>query len=180
MTIMLLLVGLLWRVHMHYQKAAKQLGRGLDGAEPVAQQFLAASVRRALLTAIIPVDEINRAVLRSVAFARTISPNTTAVHVSMNRDEAQELKERWEESIPDVPFVVVDSPYRSLVQPLIAYFDALTHTLPDELVIVVLPQFVTRWPWERFLHNQLALRLKKALANRPNTIIVDVPFRFEE
>jgi len=66
------------------------------------------------------------------------------------------------------------------VPPILAYLDAISHSKPSALITVVLPEFVTRWPWERFLHNQLALRLKKALAMRPNTIIVDVPYHFEE
>ena len=62
-----------------------------------------------------------------------------------------------EESVLDVPFVILDSPYRSLVEPILAYVDALGRTRPSESITVVLPEFVTRWPWHRFLHNQLAL-----------------------
>jgi hypothetical protein len=131
-------------------------------------------------TVIIPVDEINLAVLRTAAYARSISSNTTAVHIALNREEAEKLREQWELSVPDVPFVIVDSPYRSLVQPLLAYIDAVNRTRPDHTVTVVLPEFVPRWPWERLLHNQLALRLKKALLTRPNTVIVEVPFHFIE
>ena len=62
----------------------------------------------------------------------------------------------------------------------LAYMDALNRTRPGQVVTVVLPEFLPRWPWERLLHNQLALRLKKALITRPNTVIVDVPFHFQE
>jgi len=180
MSIMGLLVLILWRVHSHYKKASRLLGQGLDGAGPVTQQYLSAAAGNAAQTVIIPVDEINLAVLRTAAYARSISPNAIAVHVAVNREDAEELRRRWEYSVPDVPFVTVDSPYRSLVQPLLAYLDALTRTRPGQMVTVVLPEFVPRWPWERLLHNQLALRLKKALITRPNTVIVDVPFHFQE
>jgi hypothetical protein len=180
MTIMGLLVLILWQVYSHYGKAARLLGQGLDGAGPVAQQYFGAAARNVAQTVIIPVDEINLAVLRTAAYAKSISSNTTAVHIALNREEAEKLREQWELSVPDVPFVIVDSPYRSLVQPLLAYIDAVNRTRPDHTVTVVLPEFVPRWPWERLLHNQLALRLKKALLTRPNTVIVEVPFHFIE
>ncbi len=79
----------------------------------------------------------------------------------------------------DVPLVVVESPFRSLVAPVIAYIDALDRSQPGQMVTVVLPEFITRWPWQRFLHNQLALRLKKVLVDRPNTVVVDVPYHLQ-
>jgi hypothetical protein len=180
MAIMLVLIVALWRIRAGYLKASRFLGQGLDGAGPVTEQYFSAAAGNAAQTVIIPVDEINRAVLRTAAYARSISPYTTAVHVAVNHEEAEELRRRWEESVPDVPLVTVDSPYRSLVQPLLAYIDALDSTRPEQMITVVLPEFVPRWPWERLLHNQLALRLKKALLTRPNTVIVDVPFHFPE
>lgn len=182
MAIMFVLILVLWCIHAAYTKAARLLGHGLDGTGPVTQQYLGASAKNVAQTVIIPVDEINLAVLRTAAYARSISPspNTTAVHVAMNRDDAEYLREQWERSVPDVPFVIVDSPYRSLIQPLLAYIDAVNRMKPDQTVTVVLPEFVPRWPWERLLHNQLASRLKKALLSRPNTVIVEVPFHFPE
>jgi hypothetical protein len=180
MAIMLVLVLVLWRIRTHYTKASRQLGRGLDSAAPVTQQFFGAAAKNVAQTVVIPVDEINLAVLRTVAYARSISPNTTAVHVSLNRDEAEELRRKWEESVPDVPFVVVDSPYRSLVEPFLAYVNALDRTRPGQIITVVLPEFVPRRPWERLLHNQLALRLKRALLSRHNVVLVDVPYHFTE
>jgi amino acid transporter len=180
MAIMLVLILLLWRIRSGYTKASGLLGQGLDGAGPVTQQYFSAAASNAAQTVIIPVDEINRAVLRTAAYARSISPNATALHIAVNRDEADALRRQWEASIPDIPFVTVDSPYRSLIQPILAYIDALDRTRPDQIITVVLPEFVPRWPWERLLHNQLALRLKKALLTRPNTVIVDVPFHFPE
>jgi amino acid transporter len=180
MAIMLVLIVLLWRIRSGYTKASRFLGEGLDGAGPVTQQFFRSAASNSAQTVIIPVDEINRAVLRTAAYARSISPNATAVHVAVNHDDAEELRREWELSVPGIPFVTVDSPYRSLIQPLLAYIDAVDKTRPDQMVTVVLPEFVPRWPWERVLHNQLALRLKKALLTRPNTVIVDVPFHFPE
>jgi hypothetical protein len=175
MAMMGLLALVLWQIGRHYADAASQLGRGLSGAEPVADFFYVASAGRPQ-TVIVPIDEINRAVLRTVAYARTLSRNATAIHVTDEHEAAEALRSRWEESVPDVPLVVVESPYRSLVEPIIAYVEALDRMQPNQMVTVVLPEFIPKHFWQRLLHNQLSLRLKKALVNRPNTVIVDVPY----
>jgi hypothetical protein len=117
-------------------------------------------------------------VLRTLAYARTLSKNAVAVHVVDEREAGEEFRQAWEESIPDVPLVIVDSPYRSLVQPLLAYIDGMDRTAPNQVVTVVLPEFVPKHFWQKFLHNQLAQRLKEALIKRPNTAIIEVPFHF--
>ena len=91
----------------------------------------------------------------------------------------ERLKEQWEESVPDVPLVLVESPYRSLVEPLLIYIEALDRTQPNQMVTVVLPEFVPKHFWQRFLHNQLALRLKKALMDRANTVVAEVPYHLQ-
>jgi hypothetical protein len=75
-----------------------------------------------------------------------------------------------------VPLVIVESPYRALLPPLLAYIDALDRQDPRRPITVVLAEFVPRRPWEYLLHNQTALRLKLHLFFRPNTIVVDVPY----
>jgi hypothetical protein len=146
-------------------------------AEDVAASFYGASAGR-LQTVIVPVDEINRAVLRTLAYARTLSQGAVAVHVTDDREAAERFREEWDESIPDVPLVIVESPYRSLVEPLLAYIDGIDRTQTNHMVTVVLPEFVTKHFWERYLHNQLSERLKDALVKRPNTAIIEVPYHF--
>ncbi len=125
---------------------------------------------------LVPVDEINRAVLRTVDYARTMSPSVTALHVTDDVEAAQKLRDEWEASVLDVQLVIIDSPYRSFVAPVISYIDALNRTDPGQYVTVVLPEFRTAWPWQRFLHNQSARRLKNALLDRPNTVVTEVPY----
>jgi hypothetical protein len=175
MSAMGILFQLLWAVYRHYGDASRQLGRGLRAAEGVAQQFYAASAGRSQ-TVIVPVDEINRAVLRTIAYARTLSPHAVAVHVTDEFENAEALRQQWENSIPDTPLVVVESPYRSFIEPLLAYIEGMDRTQPNQMVTVVLPEFVPKRFWQRFLHNQLAVRLKQALVNRPNTVVVEVPY----
>ena len=85
--------------------------------------------------------------------------------------------------MPGVLLVIVESPYRALIEPVIAYLDVLENTWPADreaaLTIVVLPEYVARHWWERLLYNQSAMRLKAALVGRERTVIADVPYRRE-
>lgn len=175
---MIVLLGVLWVIRSHYADAERQLGRGLTGSAPVADYFYGVSAGRPQ-TVIVPVDEINRAVLQTVAYARTLSTNATAIHVTDEREKADALRAQWEESVPDVPLVVVDSPYRSIVEPIMAYIDAMDRAQPNQMVTVVLPEFVPKYFWQHFLHNQLSSRLKRALVDRRNTVVVDVPYHLQ-
>jgi len=173
--VMLAVALLLWRIRNHYKDAEMQLGLGLTTTAGTTERAYAAGAGR-IQSVIIPVDRIDRAVLRTVAYARSISPNAVAVHVTDERESADELKRHWEQAIPDTPLHVVESPYRSLVEPIVAYVEGLDRTRPGGLVTVVLPEFVPKHFWQKPLHNQLSARLKKALINRPNTVVIDVPY----
>jgi hypothetical protein len=176
--IMTVLALLLWRIRQHYKDAEEQLGLQSMSPQGVAQgALLAASDRQQ--SVIIPVDRIDRSVLKTVAFARTISPSAVAVHVTVERATAEALRRQWEQSIPDTRLVVVESPYRSLVAPIVAYIEGIDRTRPGGTIIVVLAEFVPKHFWQKFLHNQLSKSLKKALINRPNTVVVDVRYHFD-
>ncbi len=114
---------------------------------------------------------------------RSIAPDVRAVLISDEPEEAVKLRERWERQIPDVPLVIVESPYRALVGPMLAYLDVLTQTWPDDkeepITFVVIPEYVARSWWERILYNQSANWLRAALIGRPHTVVVNVPYRPE-
>jgi amino acid transporter len=176
--IMVVVALVLWRIREHYKDAERQLGLGADSAEDMAHRGYTASAATHQ-SVIIPVDRIDRSVLRTVAFARTISPAAVAVHVTDERVAAEELRKQWEDALPDTRLVIVESPYRSLVEPILAYIEGLDRTRPGGNVIVVLAEFVPKHFWQKFLHNQLSQRLKKALIDRPNTVVVDVRYHFD-
>jgi hypothetical protein len=90
--------------------------------------------------------------------------------------EGELLRRQWEEWVPDVPLVIVESQFGSFIEPLIAYLDALQHSQSEGFLTVVLPELVPKQAWKRLLHNQLSSRLKKALESRSNTLIATVPF----
>jgi hypothetical protein len=130
---------------------------------------------------VIPVNGINRAVIQAVVFGQTISRDLRAVFVTEDPDEGEALRERWERQIPNVPLVIVESPYRALTGPVLAYLDVLDQAWPPDrpapVTIVVLPEYVARHWWDRLLYNQTAKRLKQALLGREHTVVADVPYR---
>jgi len=129
---------------------------------------------------VVPVSRLDRTAARAVAFARSLSGNVTAVHVSETTGEAQDFWRQWEAWDTGIPLVIVESPYRSLLPPLLGYIDALASSDPNEPIAVVVAEFVPRHFWQNFLHNQAALRLKMHLLSRPNTVVINVPSHVAE
>lgn len=133
---------------------------------------------------VIPVPTLNRAVVQAVNVGRSISDDVRAVYISDAPDDAAAMRAEWDRRVPGVPLVVVESPYRALVGPLIAYLDVLDrggasdHDAP--ITFIVVPEYVARNWWERILYNQSSKRLRKALLGRPNTVVVNVPYRRED
>jgi amino acid transporter len=130
---------------------------------------------------VIPVNGINRAVVQAVTFGRTLATDVRAVYVTEDPEAGETIRKKWERQVPDVPLVIVESPYRALVGPLTAYLDVLDLAWPPDkeapITIVVLPEYVARHWWDRLLYNQSAKRLKSALVGREHTVIADVPYR---
>ena len=131
--------------------------------------------------AVVPVNGINRAVVQAVTFARTVAEDVRAVYVTEDTADAENIRRRWEQQLPGVPLVIVESPFRAIVEPFIAYLDVLAETWPPDreapITIVVLPEYVAKRWWDRILYNQTAKRLKAAIVGREHTVIADVPYR---
>jgi hypothetical protein len=129
---------------------------------------------------VVPVNRLDRATLYALSFARSIATEVVAVHVADGPEDAADMRRRWDRWAGGVPLAIVESPYRVLIAPLIAYIDALDRQDPSRTVVVVLPEFVPRHFWEYLLHNQSALRLKLRLFFRRNTIVADVPYHLDQ
>jgi amino acid transporter len=129
---------------------------------------------------IVPLARLDRPARRALAFARTISPHATAVHITNDPNTAEQLREHWGSLAGPMELVVVESPYRALVGPLLRYMDAIQSLHPNRPIVVVLAEVVPRHWWENLLHNQTSLRLKLRLFGRKNTIVADVPFHLED
>ncbi len=132
---------------------------------------------------VVPVNGINRSVVQAVNFGRTIASDVRAIFVTEDTEEGERLRRDWQRQIPGVPLVIVESPYRALVGPVVAYLDVLDRAWPPDkeapITVVVLPEYVARRWWDRVLYNQAAKRLKRALVGREHTVIADVPYRRE-
>jgi amino acid transporter len=132
---------------------------------------------------IVPIPGLNRAAVQAVRVGRSIAHDVEAVLVSDDPAEAARVRIAWEQQLPWVPLTVVESPYRALVAPLLAYLDVLDQAgKPGEespVTFVVIPEFVARSWWERVLYNQSARRLRSALLGRRHTVVVNVPYRRE-
>ncbi len=127
-------------------------------------------------TVVVPIGELNQITLRTLNYARTLSDDVTAVHVNDNLESIAALREKWDELKIDLPLVVVETPYRSVIAPLLTYIDLVDRRRDDDTITVVIPEFVaTRW-WQHLLHNQTALRMKGALLLRPGIVVTSVPY----
>jgi amino acid transporter len=164
------------QVRAHYQKVAQQLS--LRGLPPSLKPSPSPRV-------VIPVSGVHRGIFDAINFARSISSDVTAVYVELEPGAGQRIHEKWEHWWLDVPLVILPSPYRSVIGPLLDFLDETDQQHNDgQLATVVLPEFIpARW-WENLLHNQTAWLIKAALLYRRRHLgfqrtIIDVPYHLK-
>jgi amino acid transporter len=164
------------QVRAHYRKVAQQLS--LRGLPPSLEPSPSPRV-------VIPVSAVHRGIFDAINFARSISRDVTAVYVELEPGAGQRIREKWEHWWSDVPLVVLPSPYRSVLGPLLDFLDETDRQHSDgQLATVVLPEFIpARW-WENLLHNQTAWLIKAALLYRRRHLgfqrtIIDVPYHLK-
>jgi amino acid transporter len=163
------ITGIFLLIHRHYSRVAAQL-------RIVAGQLPPAKIEQLVL---VPIDDVNYASLRAISFARTVAPQPVVLHISTNAERAEKVRQKIALYAPDVKFVIIDSPYRAFVRPLIAYIDAVHSQRPSAFVTIVLPEFITAHWWEGFLHNRTAARLRSTFEKHPNVAVVLVPYLLE-
>jgi hypothetical protein len=151
----------------HYEDVAAQLSlEGLDVEPPMRH------------TVLVVVGDLHRGVVRAVQYARTLATGAAVRAVFVETDPAKtaKLEEKWARWGLGVPLVILNSPYRSLLRPLVEYLDVLQAQGDDHMVTVVIPEFLPGKWWQHILHNQTALLIKGTLLFRKNTVVVDVPY----
>jgi hypothetical protein len=164
------LVLIFFQIHHHYKRLAKQLSLDAFGAP--------ARVGRHRV--ILPIGGVHRGSLAALAFARALSDDVTAVYISIDPVEAEKVRLKWETWGGGVRLVVLDSPYRLLVEPLLAYLgQIIALRQPDEMISIVVPQFVPKHWWANALHTQTALTLRMALMFKRDIVIMEVPYQVE-
>jgi amino acid transporter len=165
-----LLVILFYAIHKHYLDVAKQLSMdGLEHLRPIKHNV------------VVPISGLHRGVLTALEYAKSIARdnNVTAVYVDFEEEATVKLREKWERLGVGVKLVVLPSPYRELTRPLLKYIKRVGRHEHDDLITVVLPEFIpARW-WQHVLHNQSSLLLKGALLFKKGVIVTSVPYHLE-
>jgi amino acid transporter len=165
-----LLVAMFRAVYHHYQEVARQLTmEGIEKLRPIRHEV------------IVPISGIHRGVIRALEYAKSIAPDhVTAVYIDLDEEATKKLREKWNQWGAGVELVVLASPYRSLVRPLTRYIDRIRRQHDNDMLTVVLPEFVpARW-WHQLLHNQSSLLLKGALLFKKGVIVTSVPYHLEK
>ena len=163
------LVLLFRAIHKHYVLVANQLStNGLGPLRPIKH------------TVIVPISGIHRGVVSALQYARSIaSDRVQAVYVDFEEDATASLKDKWERWGAGIQLVVLPSPYRELTRPLLRHINRLAKENADDIITVVLPEFIpARW-WQHALHNQSSLLLKGSLLFKRGVIVTSVPYHLE-
>jgi len=164
-----LIVMLFKATHRHYKHVAAELT--LKGYEPQA---------RVHNTVLIPIGGLQRAVVEALRYAETLSDDVRAIYVDVNPAQTEQLRRDWAAWGGRVRLVVLPSPFRSLMEPLLEYIEQSADEQSNDYVTVILPEFVpARW-WQHLLHNQTSLLIKGALLFRRNIVVTSVPFHLSK
>ena len=160
-----LIILALRRIHNHYDHFAREVA--YNGQAPF--MFLHHTV-------VVPVNGITKPTAGALVYATTISEDVRAVYVEVDPDTSAELRRKWTEWDIGVELVVLESPYRSILRPLVSYVDDLTTRDEADLVTVVVPEIVPRSWFGHLLHNKTALFIRTAFLFRPNVVVTAVPY----
>ncbi len=125
---------------------------------------------------LVPIGSLQRAVVKALRYASTMSSDVRAVYVEIDPSFTKTMRDQWAEWGQGVELVILESPYRSLMEPLLEYIEQAQRADPGGYVTVILPEFVPHRLWQHLLHNQHALLIKGALLFKPNVVVTSVPF----
>jgi amino acid transporter len=127
-------------------------------------------------TVLLLVPRLHRGILEAIIYATSITKDCRALHVVLSPEAASAIKEEWKQFGADIPLVILESHYRSLIEPITEYIDQMLAEDPNRIITVIVPQAVLKHWWQNLLHNNLALRLKIELASRKNVVITNVRY----
>lgn len=164
------MVMIFFAIHRHYKNLAASLKLKRD------QPRMHLKRHRVIL----PISSVNEGTLMGLHYARLLSDDVTAVYVSMDSEETESVQKKWEIWGEGVRLVILDSPYRLLLEPLLDYIDKIAKKRqPQEMITIVVPQFVPHTWWHNLLHMQTATMLRFVLLFKPGIVITDVPYQVE-
>lgn len=165
-----LLVLVFSTIHRHYTNVAADLS--LENAAPAN--------RISRQRVIMPIGGVHKSTLAALRYAKTLSDDITAVHVSIDPEETKKVQAKWEMWGDGYRLVVLESPYRLFVEPLLEYIEELdAANAPNEIISIVVPQFIPKKIWGSFLHTNTADTLRKVLLSRKDIVIMEVPYQVD-
>jgi amino acid transporter len=165
-----IVVFILNRIHRHYRGLASSLSLDDFGEPPPISRH----------RVILPVSGVHRGTLAALRYAQELSKDVTAVHVSVDPEDAERVRKKWDTWGEGVRLVILDSPYRLLMEPLLEYIETIDRERqPNDIITVVVPQFVPKQTAANLLHTQAATWLNLALRGRQGVVITDVPYQVE-
>jgi amino acid transporter len=168
--VVLLVIALFRGIHGHYATVAKSLKADQDFRP-----------RRMNHTVVVLVGSVHRGVLEALAYASSLHPTRLlAVTVVSDEEEQEKIEQVWAERKIDVPLEIVHSPYRELSRPILRFIDELDARYENDIITVVVPEFVVGSWWGQLLHNQSALMLKGRLLFRKGTVVTSVPYHLDQ
>jgi hypothetical protein len=165
-----ILVMIFMGIHKHYIRLARKLSLEDYGAPP----------RIARHRVVIPISGVHRGTVAALRYAKTLSDDITAVHVSLDDEEVKKVQAKWQVWGDGVRLVVIESPYRLFLEPVLQYIESVRDQMQaNEILTIVVPQFVPKNWWTNALHTQTAFTMRMALLFKPGIVVTDVPYQVE-
>jgi amino acid transporter len=164
------LVFLTKKIHQHYLSIAEQLSlRCVNDVKKYEHHSV-----------IVPISGIQQAVIGAIKYAKALSDDVVAVYACIDPIETEKVRTKWNNSCMGAPLIVLDSPYRSVIEPLVDYIDEVRNIYKNGIITVVLPEFVPSKWWHHILHNQTALFIKGVLLFKKGVVSTSVPFHLRK
>jgi amino acid transporter len=162
------LVKIFFTIHGHYKDLASHL---------TLDKFSGLPARQPRHRVIMPVSGIHQGTMEALRYAKLLSDDVTAVHVSLDPDETQKVQQKWKTWGEGTRMVILDSPFRLFIEPLLKYIEELIESRqPNETITIVVPQFIPSRRWHKALHMRTADFLRQELLSRPGVVVTDVPY----
>ena len=164
-----LLVAMFFTIHSHYKDLASRLS--LD-------KFSGLPARQVRHRVFLPVSGIHQGTLEALRYAKLLSDDVTAIHISMDPDETEKVHRKWKVWGEGTRMVILDSPYRLLIEPLLEYLeDVIENRQANETITIVVPQFIPSKRWHNALHMRTAEVLRQELLSKRGVVVTDVPYQ---
>jgi hypothetical protein len=163
-----ILVKIFFTIHHHYKELAGQL---------TLDDFQGLPARQTRHRVIMPISGLHQGTLEALHYAKLLSDDVTAVHISIDAAETEKVQNKWKTWGEGTRLIILDSPFRLFIEPLLTYLeDIIDRRQPNETITVVVPQFIPSKRWHNALHMRTADVLRQELLSKHGVVVTDVPY----